>query len=85
VPDQIPLPSISEVVQKIGKARFISFFDTVSGYHQCLVAPEDRWKTAFVCDTSQYEWVRCPFRLRASRCTFIRVVKKIIDPIQDIA
>jgi hypothetical protein len=85
VPDQIPLPSISEVVQKIGKARFISSFDTVSGYHQCLVAPEDRWKTAFVCDTSQYEWVRCPFGLRSSGCTFIRAVKKIIDPIQDIA
>jgi hypothetical protein len=85
VPDQILLPSISEVVQKIGKSRFISSFDAISGYHQCLVAPEDRWKTAVVCDTSQYEWVRCPFGLRSSGCPFIRVVKKIIDTIQDIA
>ena len=85
LPDQIPLPNISEVVQRIGKARFISSFDTVSGFHQCLVTPEDRWKTAFVCDTSQYEWVRCPFGLKSSGCTFVRTLKKVIDPIKNIA
>jgi hypothetical protein len=85
LPDQIPLPNISELIQKIGKSRFISSFDTVSGFHQCLVAPADRWKTSFVCDNSQYEWVRCPFGLRSSGCTFIRALKRILEPINEIA
>jgi hypothetical protein len=85
LPDQIPLPNISEVVQKIGKARFISSFDATSGYYQCLVAPEDRWKTSFVCDNSQYLWIRCPFGLKSSGCTFIRMLKKVLDPIKNIA
>jgi hypothetical protein len=36
VPDQTLLHSKSEVVQKIGKARFIFPFDTIFGYYQCL-------------------------------------------------
>ena len=79
---ELPLPHIPEIVQKIGKARFISSCDMVSGYHQCLVAPEDRWKTALVCDNSQFEWTRCPFGLKSSGCTFVRALQEVLNPLK---
>jgi hypothetical protein len=81
VPDQIPLPNISEIVQRVGRARYISLFDATKGYYQCLVSPKDRWKTAFVCDNSLYEWVRCPFGLRSGGCTFVRSLQRVLAPV----
>jgi len=37
-----PLEDIFEIIQQIGNANFIISFDAKSGYHQCLVKPEDR-------------------------------------------
>ena len=71
VPDQITLPDISTIIHRIGNARYISKFDAPSGYHQCMIAEKDRWKTAFVCGSNLYEWIRCPFGLRSSGCTFV--------------
>jgi hypothetical protein len=82
-PDVLPLTDISEVIQKVGKARYISTFDAKSGYWQCPVREDQQWLTAFVCDTGLYEWTRCPFGMRSSGCTFIRAVKQIIEPLRD--
>jgi len=32
VPDQIPLPDVAEIIQKMGRAKFISVFDATKGY-----------------------------------------------------
>lgn len=47
--------------------------------------PEDQLLTAFVCDLGFYEWTRIPFRMRSSGCTFIRAIRRIIEPIRDFA
>ena len=85
VPDQITLPDISTIIHRVGNARYISKFDAPSGYHQCEIAEKDRWKTAFVCGSNLYEWVRCPFGLRSSGCTFIRALDKALQPCRDVA
>jgi Integrase core domain/Integrase zinc binding domain len=41
-PSVAPLEDISEIIQQVGKSCFISSFDAKSGFHQCLVKPEDR-------------------------------------------
>ena len=83
LPDQTPLTDISEIIQKVGRANFISLFDANSGYHQCMIVPEDRWKTAFCCDSAMYEWVHCPFGFRGSGCTFVRAIRKILYEVRD--
>ena len=57
VGDAYLMTTIDEVVRSVGRGSFISTFDTKSGYWQLLVAPEDRWLTAFVTDDGLYEWV----------------------------
>ena len=36
VPDVTPLICISEVIQQVGRAKYISVFDATAGNHQCL-------------------------------------------------
>jgi hypothetical protein len=85
IPDQITLPDISSIIHRVGHSKFISTFDAPSGYHQCEISENDRWKTAFVCGSSLYEWVRCPFGLRSSGCTFVRAMGKTLEPIRTFA
>ena len=66
IPDVLPLSNISEVIQRVGKANFISLFVERSGYHQLPVKPEDQGLTRFVCDLGFFEYTRCPFGMRSS-------------------
>jgi hypothetical protein len=46
--DAFPLSDPSDLIQRIGQAKFISTFDAKSGYHQTMINPEHRWLIAFV-------------------------------------
>jgi hypothetical protein len=83
VPDVLPLPDVSQILQKVGSARYISLFDATSGYHQCPIREQDQWLSAFVCDDGLYEWTRVPFGMRSSGCTFVRAMMKSLETIRD--
>jgi hypothetical protein len=82
-PDVLPMSDISEVIQRVGKARYITCCDAKSGYWQCPVREDHQWLTAFVCDSGLYEFTRCPFGMRSSGCTFVRAIKQVIEPLKD--
>jgi len=46
--------NIGELIQAVGRCRYISLFDANSGYHQTLVKESDRWLTSFVCNLGQF-------------------------------
>jgi hypothetical protein len=83
VPDVslLPLPEISQVLQKVGSARYISLFDATSGYHQCPIREQDQLLSAF--DDGLYEWTRVAFGMRSNGCTFVRALTKSLEPIRD--
>ena len=81
----VPLEDISEIIQEVGKSNFISTFDCKSGYHQCLVKPEDRWLTSFICDEGQFQWTRTPFGMCSSGSTFVKAMKIILQKIKTFA
>ena len=80
--DCFPTPDIADVLQRVGKARFISCFDAKSGYWQIPVKEESRWLTAFVCDAGLFEFKRMPFGLKSASNTFIRCMSRILNPIR---
>ena len=80
--DCFPTPDIPDVLQKVGRAKYISCFDAKSGYWQIPVKEESRWLTAFTCDAGLFEFQRMPFGLKSASNTFMRCVAKILQPIR---
>jgi len=77
VADAYPLPDVTDIVQEVRKARFISTWDATKGYYQTVVREEDRWLTAFVCEFDLFEFTRTPFGMRSSGSTFVRAMQQV--------
>jgi hypothetical protein len=80
--DGYPTPDIGDILQKVGRAKYISCFDAKSGYWQLPVKEESRWLTAFVCDAGLFEFCRLPYGLKSASNTFIRCISRILHPIR---
>ena len=48
--DSYPMPDIADLLQRVGKAKYISLFDVKGDYWQIPVHPDHQWLTAFVWD-----------------------------------
>jgi len=81
--DAYILPHLGDLIQKVGKKRFISSFDCRSRYWQLSIRESDRYLTSFAYDGGQYEWTRMPFGLRTAGNTFVRCIQKVIQPIRE--
>lgn len=64
VADAYPLPSINEILDQLGNARYFSVLDLASGFHQIGMEPEDAAKTAFSTPFGHYQYNRMPFGLK---------------------
>ena len=51
-----------------------SFTDAFSGYHQIIIAPEDRHKTTFATEMGSFQYTVMPFGLKNAPAIFSRVV-----------
>jgi len=48
----------------VTKHEFYSFLDEFSSYHQIMIAPEDRYKIAFITEWGAFIWLIVPFKLK---------------------
>lgn len=85
VPDALGPPDMQSVIQRIGRAKFITTFDGKSSYWTIPVKQEHQWLTAFTAGDQLYEWSRVPFGLRNSGSTFVRMLQKVLYPIREFA
>ena len=74
--DAYPMPRVDELLDRLGKANFISTMDLTRGYWQVPVAEQDRHKTVF---NSPFNWFRVmAFGLQGAPATFQRMMDRLI-------
>ena len=68
--DPYPVPRIEDLLDLLGRARFLTTLDLSKGYWQVKMKKSARDKTAFVTPYGLYQFTRIPFRLSGAPSTF---------------
>lgn len=79
--DAYPLPNITDILDQLGSAIYLSIFDLASNFHQIPMDKEDACKTAFSTLYGHYECNRMPFGLKISP-TFQRLMDQVLSDLQ---
>ncbi|KAL0173009.1 hypothetical protein M9458_033320, partial [Cirrhinus mrigala] len=83
--DGYPMPRVDELLDRLGRARYISTLDLTKGYWQVPLSPEDKAKTAFSTPTGHWQYCRLPFGLHGAPATFQRMMDILLRPHQAYA
>ena len=70
IKDSYPIPRMDECIYSLGIAFVFTTLYAYSGYCQVEMKPEDRQKSAFVCHSGEFQYVRMDFGLRNAAATF---------------
>ena len=68
--DNYPLPKMEHLLQKVSKAKVMSFLDGFLGYNQVVVHLDDQEKTAFTTPLGTFMYSKIPFGLMNAGATF---------------
>lgn len=50
------MPSLEEMIKKVGSSKVLSKIDLAKGFHQVEVAPKEREKMAFICPFGKFHY-----------------------------
>lgn len=77
-PDVFPLPRIDDLIDKIGKAKYMTKLDLSRGYWQVPMEEASIPLSAFVTPFGQFQWKYMPFGLRNAPGTFSRLITSVL-------
>lgn len=83
IDDKYPLPNITDVLDKLGKANYFTILVLASGYHQIEIHPDDVEKTAFTTENGHFQFLRMSFDLKNAPASFQIVMDNILHSIQN--
>lgn len=72
--DKFPLPRIDSILDQLGRAKYFSTLDLLSGFHQIPLEDNSRRFTAFSTQSGHYQFTRLPFGLNISPNSFQRMM-----------
>ncbi len=83
--DGYPMPRVDELLDRLGRARFISTLDLTKGYWQVPLTDEAKPKTAFSTPSGHWQYRVLPFGLHGAPATFQRLMDVLLRPHQGYA
>jgi hypothetical protein len=81
--NRYPLPLISDLLDRLGKARYFSKIDLRNAYHQIRIADGDEWKTAFRTRYGLFEYRVMPFGLTNAPASFQNLINSTFSDMLD--
>jgi hypothetical protein len=75
-----PLPRIQDLLDIVGRAKYLSKIDLASGYWQVMMASDSIEKTAFNTIWGKYQWRVMPFGLCNAPATFQTMMNETLRP-----
>ena len=81
--DAEPVPNQEEILNKVGRAMYITKMDLTKGFWQIPIKEEDRHLTAFQTSQGLMQFRVMPFGLVNALQKFCRMVRKLLKDIKD--
>ncbi|XP_067303559.1 uncharacterized protein [Pseudorasbora parva] len=83
--DGYPMPRVDELLDRLGRARYISTLDLTKGYWQVPLSAQAKPKTAFSTPSGHWQYRVLPFGLHGAPATFQRLMDILLRPHQAYA
>ena len=83
--DRHVIPTLPEILDRIGQANIISKIDLTAGFHQILIEPQSRHLTTFLSPRGKFQFIRMPFGLKNAPSHFQRTMERVLEPVADCA
>ena len=75
--DAYPLPRIDDLLNALGKAKYMTTTDQFQGFQVIPISKEDICKTAFITRRGQYEYLWMPFGLYNAPASFQQMMNYV--------
>ena len=76
--DAYPMPRVDDLIDSLGKAKYVTTLDLARGYWQVPVNEESRPRTAFTTPYGLFQFRVMPFGLHGAPATFQRMMDSIL-------
>lgn len=76
--DPYPMPRVDEVVESLGRAKYLTTLDLCKGYWQVPLSLESKEMTAFKTPFGHFQFRVLPFGLHGDPATFQRMMDQIL-------
>ena len=83
--DSYPMPRVDELIDRLGKAKYITTLDLTRGYWQVPMAETSRHLTAFTTPFGLFQVRVMPFGLQGTPATFQRLMHGVLRGVRDYA
>ena len=74
IADKFPLPRIDDILDQLGRAKYFSCLDLMSGFHQIELDKDSRDITSFSSNKGSYRFTRLPYGLKIAPNSFQRMM-----------
>ncbi|GBO40891.1 Retrovirus-related Pol polyprotein from transposon 297 [Araneus ventricosus] len=84
IPDNFPLPNLSEMIDMLSGAKYFTLMDLTSGFHQMSMHPDHSHLTAIITEFGLFEYKRIPFGLKNANASFQRLISIVLVGLNDL-